>query len=92
MNEQEAKYGFAAQLASLTDEQLVECFNREVGNRGWVSARGYFIVSLVREFEKRQIDCSSISADGAIQLDRPIQLTQTPRRVDPVGRGSGATA
>lgn len=83
MIEREAKYGFAAQLDLLTDEQLVDRFNREVGNQGWGNARGYFVQCLIQQFAKRQIDYSSISTDGAVRFSRPIELYQDPRRVDP---------
>ena len=61
MKDLEEKYGFAAQLAALTNKQLVGRFNQEVGCQGWGNARSYFLTCLKLEFEKRQIDCWAIS-------------------------------
>ena len=31
---------FSEIFTKLSDDELIETFNKEVGNRGWVSARG----------------------------------------------------
>jgi hypothetical protein len=51
-------------LEDLTNEQLVERYNKECGNTGWTSSRGSFLVELHAEFKSRKLDISAISADG----------------------------
>ena len=39
----------------MTDGQLKDVLNREVGNNGWTSSRASYLVALREEFEKRKI-------------------------------------
>ena len=61
-------------------EELVRAFNRDVGNRGWVSARGRFHIALAEAFLRTGLDCSSfIETDEqggptSMSLDRHIRL------------------
>lgn len=40
----------------MSDAELVEAFNKDVGNPGWVSARAAFLTALRDEFERREIN------------------------------------
>ena len=40
-------------------EQLIEYFNSDCGSRGWVSARGRFLVALRSAFLATGLDCSA---------------------------------
>jgi hypothetical protein len=57
-------------FATYSDEHVVESFNRDVGNRGWVAARGRFLHALLIEFAKRGIDFSCIKSGDSISLRR----------------------
>jgi hypothetical protein len=46
---------FKERFESMTDEQLIDTFNRDKGKSGWVSARSKFLRALHEEFEKRKI-------------------------------------
>ena len=53
MEDVEAKYGFAKQLASLTNEQLITIQSSEAKKPGWGNARSYFIHCLSIETKRR---------------------------------------
>ncbi|WP_338763786.1 hypothetical protein WAF17_20420 [Bernardetia sp. ABR2-2B] len=58
-------------------EQLIEAFNREVGNRGWAGVRGAYLMAMKDAFLKyKDLDSSSIIAkDGkGISLARKVRL------------------
>ena len=51
---------FALQFADMQINELVNIFNRQVGNRGWTSMRSYHDQALIDEFQRRGIDVSAI--------------------------------
>jgi hypothetical protein len=51
-------------LEELTNEQLVERYNKECGNTGWTSSRGTFLVELHAELKSRNLNLSAISDEG----------------------------
>ncbi len=57
-----------------TDEELVSCFNRQVGNTGWGNARGSYLAALQDEFIKRRIDFSLIGDEEELSLERQVIL------------------
>ena len=65
---------FAEVFSSASNEELVLAFNRQVGNLGWVSARGRHNVALHDEFIRRGFDCSSVVAGNTINFKCPIRL------------------
>lgn len=66
---------FENDLATLSDQALVERFNREVGNRGWVSARACFLAALRNQFEYRAIDYALVKNEtGGINLAKKVVL------------------
>ena len=75
MSDLEERYGFAASVAELTDQQLVARFNREVGNRAWCNARMYFLSCLGDEIRKRDFDSTIVHSDsGGLKLSRRVRL------------------
>ena len=44
---------FQARFREMSDAQLIDAFNREVGNTGWTSARASYGAALHREFDAR---------------------------------------
>lgn len=68
------KYGFAARFREMSDEKLIEAFNREVGNSGWVNARAEYLSKLHEEFKVRGYDYSAIGNDGNLSFAHKIGL------------------
>lgn len=67
---------FRNQLSDKSREELIDLFNREVGNIGWVSARGIYLIELRRAIQKTGIDCSIVIDDsGGINLKRRVKLS-----------------
>ena len=44
---------FTQRFDSLTDLELVDCFNQQVGNQGWGSAKASYLGALHKTFDKR---------------------------------------
>ncbi len=65
---------FAARFAAASLSSLVDSFNRQVGNRGFNSARAAHDVTLVNEFVRRGIDVSAVSDGHSISFAHHIQL------------------
>ena len=70
----EEKYGFARGLAELTDEQLIDRYNAQVGNNGWGAARCYYLYCLRKELLKRDFDASAIVCKTGMRLSRKVEL------------------
>jgi hypothetical protein len=68
------KNEFAARLRGLSDQELVDLFNKDVGNPGWVAARGRFHVALKEEFTRRGFDFSAIGNDISLSFKNKIIL------------------
>ncbi|KMQ70827.1 hypothetical protein [Chryseobacterium koreense] len=69
-----SSYPFKAQLALKSDAELIETFNREVGNGGWGSARAEFLAALKQEFLNRSLCCSLIINGNSMSLSRRITM------------------
>lgn len=65
---------FTSTLDSLSNKELIDRFNQEVGNSGWTCSRGAFLVALSRQFAKRGIDFSSIGDQISLSLKNKIHL------------------
>ncbi len=69
--EKEMAAGFKNQLAKLNKEELLEIFNKEVGNRGWASARAIFLEELRKAFRNLEVDISEVTNEsGGFILNR----------------------
>lgn len=51
-------------FSKMSNHQLVQRYNQELGNPGWTTSRANFLSDLSAELIKRQIDVSVISPDG----------------------------
>lgn len=67
---------FEKNLTVLTDQELVNRFNQEVGNQGWVSARAHFLKALTNQFESREIDYSIIKNENTISFAKKVLLKE----------------
>ena len=61
-------------LHKMSDEQLTESFNKDVGNPGWVGARARFHSALREEFESRGFDFSAIGKKNGLSFTNKIIL------------------
>ena len=57
-----------------SDEELIDAFNREVGNSGWGTARATYLCELHRAFERRGFDYSAIGDASGFSLKQKIRL------------------
>ena len=64
---------FALQFADLQITELVDIFNRQVGNRGWTGMRAYHNQALIDEFHRRGIDVSAIYDRATISFAHHIR-------------------
>ena len=64
---------FALQFADMQITELVNTFNRQVGNRGWTSIRAYHDQALIDEFQRRGIDATCVHDGNAISFAHPIK-------------------
>ena len=76
---------FALQFADMQITELVNIFNRQVGNRGWTSMRAYHDQALIDEFLRRGIDVSDIYNGKAISFAHPVRYNITDNRLAIIG-------
>lgn len=67
---------FEKNLISLSDQEVINSFNKEVGNTGWVAARAHFLKALINQFESREIDYSIIKNENTISLAKKVLLKE----------------
>lgn len=65
---------YLARFRAMSANELVECFNREVGSRGWTGSRSAYLSALHRAFEslEMQLDPLVFTPSG---LSLNIKLT-----------------
>ncbi len=68
---------FVKKFGNFTHKELIDAFNKEVGNPGWVGARGAYLAALHREFKIRNIDYSEIGDDESLSLLNKVYLKQS---------------
>lgn len=67
---------FEKNLISLLDQEVINSFNKEVGNTGWVAARAHFLKALTNQFESREIDYSIIKNENTISFAKKVLLKE----------------
>lgn len=72
---------YTERLRSASIQKLVDGYNSQVGNRGWVSSKGCYLYALYYEFKNRNIDISVIDTGTGLRLDRRIKLDTSGDRV-----------
>lgn len=74
------KAQWQASLAILSDAALIEHVNREVGNPGWTSSRGFYLQCLSNEIRKRPFnsdvlfDFSTSGTVASVKLLHKVQI------------------
>jgi hypothetical protein len=66
---------FLERFGQISDEELVQLFNKEVGNQGWGTARASFLTAIHHEFDKRGFDYSEIGDSDTLSFKNLISLT-----------------
>lgn len=64
---------FALQFADMQINELVNIFNRQVGNHGWTGVRAYHNQALIDEFRRRGVNVSVVYSVKAISFELPIR-------------------
>ena len=64
---------FALQFADYQVDELVDSFNREVNNNGWVGMRAYHDLALIDEFTRRGIDISTACDGDRVSFAHPVR-------------------
>jgi hypothetical protein len=67
---------YIERFKSYSDEELIDCFNRDVGNPGWVSACASFLAAIHSEFDRRNIDYSDIGDSKSLSLKHKVYLKE----------------
>ncbi|MDO5105456.1 hypothetical protein [Capnocytophaga sp.] len=65
---------YKRKFSQQTIDELIEAFNREVGNNGWVSIRGAYLKALREELVVRDLDCSDFIYENSMSLRHKIYL------------------
>lgn len=74
---------FQNRFKVMSDEELLDAFKRDVGNPGWVSARGEYIEALRAEFKNRGLDYPDTGGKGELKmLDKKLQPSKITDLVD----------
>lgn len=61
-------------FTKMDDGKLIDAFNKEVVNTGWVSSRAEYLTALYQEFKNRNFDISEIETDRGFSLKEKIRL------------------
>ena len=64
---------FALQFADMQITELVNIFNRQVGNRGWTSMRAYHDQALIDEFQWRGICTTAVHHGRTVSFAHRIR-------------------
>jgi hypothetical protein len=65
---------FQGKLMKYSDEELINAFNREVGNNGWCSARGSYLTAMHNEFDRRRIDYRAVGDSVSLCFRQKVSL------------------
>lgn len=68
------EYGYRAVFRRCGLEELIERFNREVGNPGWVRARSFYLAALRERLGATSLDCSEFIDDETMSLRYRVRL------------------
>ena len=64
---------YALRFADMQITELVNIFNRQVGNTGWTGMRAYHDQALLDEFHRRSIDTTAVSDGWAVSFAHPVR-------------------
>ena len=76
---------YALRFADMQIPELVNIFNRQVGNTGWTGMRAYHDQALIDEFQRRGFDVSAVYNGKTISFARPIKCDIADNRLATIG-------
>ena len=76
---------YALRFADMQIPELVNIFNRQVGNSGWTGMRAYHDQALIDEFQRRGIDVSAVYNGKAISFARPVRYYLPDNKLISIG-------
>lgn len=65
---------FLERFGLISDEELIQVFNKEVENNGWGTARAAYLSAIHNEFERRFFDYSEIGNIDSLSFNNQIVL------------------
>jgi len=65
---------FRARFKGNTNQELIDAFNRQVGNPGWVSPRASYLEVLYSELKRRGFDVTALGDERSFPLARKVRL------------------
>ncbi len=82
------EYGYKKQFRSYDVDQLIRAFNGDVGNPGWVRARGFFLVALRGALLATGLDCSGFIDEEGMSVR--CKIKREDARIIPAGCSKSA--
>ena len=76
---------FALQFADMQIPELVNIFNRLVGNHGWSCMRAYHDQALIDEFQRRSIDVSAVYDGKVLSFAHSVRYDIADNRLGTIG-------
>jgi len=70
-------------FSNYSDEEIIDCFNHEVGQGGWGTARASYLGALHEQLNIRKIDYSEIGDTQRLSLKRKVKLEGKKIKVIP---------
>lgn len=82
------EYGYREMFKSYGVDELIVALNKQVGSRGWVRRRGFYLVALREAFLATGLDCSDFITEGGMSIY--YQVKRDGGRIVQVDRPEGA--
>lgn len=74
VNHEEYQKECEVKFSKMTDGEVVDAFNQQVGNTGWTTSRGIYLSSLHQEFKNRNFDFSAIGTNDSLNFKNKVRL------------------
>jgi hypothetical protein len=74
MNAKEIYEGFRRRMRQYDDQELIGCFNNEVGKQGWGTARSCYLSAIHAEWIARGFDFSMVGDSRRLSFRHKVTL------------------
>jgi hypothetical protein len=64
------------------DAEIIEAFNKQVGNTGWTTSRGIYLSALHKELDNRGFDFSAIGTSNSLSFKNKVILIGKKVEID----------
>ena len=82
VNHEEYKKECEIRFNKMTDAEIIEAFNKQVGNTGWTTSRGIYLSSFHKELDNRGFDFSAIGTNNSLSFKNKIILVGKKVEID----------